>query len=264
MPAAVEALVLATLAKKPEERPQTMQDVVAAIDRAARAALPGQSVAALPRELLSGELGEGLASAAASLPAVKAHPSSLTTLRATTAEVAGVPRGSRRLAIAAGGAALLVVVAVLALRSPGSKEAGGRAAGPAAPAVTRPAPVPPPPAPAPPPTPAAAAPVPAPPAAATPPPGVPAERELVKIGIESEPPGAEVTDPETSAVLGDTPFSGTFPRGDGVVRLSVSLDGYATKVTTFSLTKDTSVVVRLAKRSARRGKDDDQESIRKL
>jgi hypothetical protein len=97
---------------------------------------------------------------------------------------------------------------------------------------------------------------PTPPAPAPPTPPAPAPEEkdetarTVTLSIDSEPPGAEVTDSQSGEVLGSTPFQGRFPARDGAARLALHKAGFRPKKVTLTLQRDQTLTVTLDKQAA--------------
>jgi hypothetical protein len=182
----MERLILWCLAKEPGERMQTMSDV--------HAALTGRPTLPLA------------AAAPARTPAPAAPPANPTTF--TQAAQAGTHgtdlvrrgRGRKTPAIVIGAVALGGLALWMTRGSWMPRSAETVVVAPAPPAA-----------------PAAAAPEP------PPPPKVPAG---VTAAIVSDPPGARVVREKDGAVIGMTPFRETWPRGDGVKKLRLELDGY--------------------------------------
>jgi hypothetical protein len=71
----------------------------------------------------------------------------------------------------------------------------------------------------------------------------------VTISIDSSPAGAEVVD-ASGTVLGNTPFQGRFPAGDGLARLVLQKDGFRPKRLTVTLARDQTLAVMLERRPA--------------
>jgi len=226
VPPAVEALVLRMLSKRPEDRPSTMAAVVSALDGlpaapAATMVLP-DSGPRLPRT-------EKLPTA----PAGRPSTGGLSTFAGAASMIEepaldNVPRHRGRW-IGGGAVALAVAIAVAVWAGSGSRRAPveRRAAAPPVEVTPRPAPQPPPP----------------------PAPKPPSEPATVTLSIDSTPAGAEVLDSD-GTVLGNTPFQGRFPAGNGTARLALQKEGFRARKLTLSLARDQSLSVALEKRTA--------------
>jgi eukaryotic-like serine/threonine-protein kinase len=240
VPQEVEALVMRCLYKRPEERFQSMDEVLEAIRRAASSA--GFSGAfSSPRNSITSGLTAlpGPGSGPVSGPATGPLPHPGSTGASTVAldiaveeepAKAAPKRGTLPLALFGGSLLLgLGVAAVIALRAPAAPPAPAPAPQPIA-AVAPPAKAPPT---EPPPAAAAQPTAPAPQPAATEPapvesaPAAPAEPAPIRFLIDSEPGGAKVM--YDGRLLGETPVELPLPPGtDGhaSARLTFSLDGY--------------------------------------
>jgi len=224
VPPQVEALVLRMLAKRPEDRPASMEAVVAELDRLL-AATPTMAVMEpaprLPRT-------EKLPTARASTGGLSTFTSAASVVQEMTDERPAGPGKGRWI----GGGAVAVVVAIAVAVWGGSSRKPRRAEERPAPAVT---PSPPPPEPRAPPPP--------------PPVGKAVERApaTVVIAIDSTPAGAEVVD-ANGTVLGNTPFEARFPAGDGQAKLGLQKEGFRPKRLTLNLARDQSLSITLEKR----------------
>ncbi|WP_375767691.1 protein kinase [Archangium gephyra] len=242
VPQEVEALVMRCLYKRPEERFQSMDEVLEAIRRAAASA--GFSGAfSSPRNSITTGLsalpapGSGPMSGPQTgpLPSPGSTGASTVALDIAVEETPAKPASRRTLPLALFAGSLLLgltVAAVVALRAPPPPPPPVAAPEPVqavAPAVKTPAPEQPAPQPAP--TAEAAPALPAQQPAAEPAvvaaPPVPAEPVAIRFVIDSEPGGAKVL--YEGRVLGETPVELPVPPGaDGraSARLTFALDGY--------------------------------------
>ena len=186
VPEDLEKLILACLAKEPDDRVQTMADV--------HAALTGRTMPAARQTAPT-----------ARTPWQPAQPGSPTTF--THAAGQTVPPPTDLVAPARGRKATIAVLGLLAVGAGAWLTRGSWGPRPgntvtAAPAARAPETVVPP------------------PAAAR-----PADKK-VTAAIVSTPPGARVVREKDGAVIGMTPFHETWPSGDGVQQLRLELDGY--------------------------------------
>ena len=209
----IEQAVLRMLAKKPDERFQSMNDVRAALATAAN--LPN---AVSPDHKLgsTNPLGSAATMAARAVTAVLPEPSTLTPGGMVRAGIAGTTvKVRKRPWLAIGIGAVIVVgagVTAVALRSPAAPP----------PVVAHPAP-PPPPEPAP-------TPVPKPPA-------------MVRVRLESSPLGARVVRVSDGVVLGTTPETIELRPAAEPVQLRLEKDGFVPATREVSLASDSSLTV---------------------
>ena len=192
IPVALEQVMLRLLAKDSADRYQSMGDVQQALR-----ASPARTVSA-PR----------FDPAASTQPTPRSDPSVQTTFSTAASMIeTRPPTGRRRGSLALVGAlAVAAVIVVVALRSqshppPSSSTPGATAEG--------------------------ASPAPVVAAAATPPPrAAPELPALISVSITSTPTGARLVREKDGANIGVTPFKEAWPKGDGVEKLSLELDGY--------------------------------------
>jgi serine/threonine-protein kinase len=209
----IEQAVLRMLAKKPDERFQSMNDVRAALATAAN--LPN---AVSPDHKLgsTNPLGSAATMAARAVTAVLPEPSTLTPGGMVRGGIAGTTvKVRKRPWLAIGIGAVIVVgagVTAVALRSPAAPP----------PVVAHPAP-PPPPEPAP-------TPVPKPPA-------------MVRVRLESSPLGARVVRVSDGVVLGTTPETIELRPAAEPVQLRLEKDGFVPATREVSLASDSSLTV---------------------
>jgi serine/threonine protein kinase len=265
VPAALDDLVARLLAKSPDERPQTMHELVSALD-AIGAAAPAPARAS-DRPVSSIPVARTVQGKPAEPAGGK--PTTQTTLGSGTGERIAVvtgdsvlipPRRSRAPLFAGLG---LVAAAGLAVafwanqRAPETPASSPVVAAAAAPA---PEPVPPPPpAPAPPPATAperppvvAHEPAPALPAVAAPAPAAPAPKPAstprkVKVVITSDPPGADVCLSRDHRLIGRTKLEWNADRSTRSTRLLVRKRGYRGQAIVVDTDHDTQKVVTLNK-----------------
>ena len=225
VPPAVEQLVQRLLIKDPQQRMQSAEEVIHAVD----AALGGPVYRTGPR--LSGEVAAPIASMPTTLSgAAGAHTTGAGTL--VTA-----PRRKLGLWIGIGGAVAAAAVAAIVVTG-----GGGGKGGDAKPVAAEPVPAPeaaPPPPPTPVPAPQAVTPPPAP----VEPPAAPAAPATVAVSFDSTPPGAKIL--RGDEVLGKTPFTGTLPRADAAETLTLRLSGYKDAIVTVHPAADVTAKVKL-------------------
>ena len=229
LPAEVEALVLATLAKKPEARTQTMAEVQAALKGAAEGRKVGVSTPDFGGRTLP--IGGGPGREAASTPgpgsgSVPAAP--VTTFSTGIGEQ--VDRPARRRSWIPGVAALAAVViltGVLLARRSQPPLATPTAAGtiPAQPS----------------------APVPGTPPAVPDPAPAPTPR-MVQVVLGSRPSEARVVRASDGTVLGSTPFSGSFPAGGAPIEVRIEKPGFQSASRVLRLERDHQETVPLSPR----------------
>ena len=217
---AIDELVVRLLAKRPEERPRSAEELVRAIDAivgpvrevsgdGAAATTPTPTTTAEPGLELMSTVGSGTVTGASQA------------LTVGTARAASAGPSRARWLLAGGAAAALVgaVVAVFVLSGPGrgasapagpapSSEVNGTSAA-ATGATTGPVPV-------------AAPPVPP-----APPPAPPPEVETVAVALDSAPRGAAVI--VDGREVGTTPFTARWPRSLAPVEVALVRKGYQTE-----------------------------------
>jgi eukaryotic-like serine/threonine-protein kinase len=239
----VEALILHCMAKRREDRPQSMAEIgaelVGLMGRLGVAGLftpvPIAATGGMPRPWTDPSVPtSALAATSEGNARTMVRPLAEAGARGQTsvndAQLAGL-HGSSRGALIGGISALLVLLVggYFALARPKPSEELRPAVTPPLPAVAATAPTPPP-------TPA---PLPAPVVPAPP----PAEKRVRKVSVTSEPAGAKVTG--RSGMLGVTPLTIELPEGTGET-LKVRASGYRTAMREVSTT-DTEVKVTLSK-----------------
>ncbi|HKA91651.1 MAG TPA: serine/threonine-protein kinase [Haliangiales bacterium] len=233
IPTWLDDVILRMLAKRPDDRPQSMDEV---------AALLGQRPPALALAAAT--------QAAPASPAITTH--GRTAGEVSTANVGRRPRRSltARVLVAATALAGVAGLAWMLWRGHGEPTpppASGPPVEAVAAAPPAPAPKKPDPAPAP-----APVPVPAPVPAPAPDP-VPAPPPPITLTIKSQPPGAEVIRDSTGERLGVTPLQLDVPPDTGVVTLRLRLDGYAPRRVDLRPDKEREATVRLVRaRGSRR------------
>jgi serine/threonine-protein kinase len=221
VPPAVEALVLRMLAKRPEDRPASMEAVVAELDRL----LAGTPTIVAPEPAPRLPRTEKLPTARASTGGLSTFTSAASVVQELPEEQ---PAGSGRSRWIAGGAVALVVAIAVAVW-------GGSSRKPRPAPAARPVEV--------------VTPPPSRPAPQPPPPPVEKAPATVVISIDSTPAGAEVVD-ASGTVLGNTPFVGRFPAGEGQAKLGLQKEGFRAKHLTLPLERDQTLSVTLEKRPA--------------
>jgi serine/threonine-protein kinase len=232
VPQEVEALVMRCMNKRPEERFQSMDEVLEAMRRVAAAAGFSGAFSSPYNPVITGATtlpgsGTGPVSGAATgpIPTPGSTGASTVALDIAVVEPAAKPAPRRTLPLALFGGSLLLglgVAAMLALRTPAPSPTPAPEPTPAAPVVQAPAAAVPPPAA----EPSAPAPLAAQPAT-EPEPTVVAQPAFTHFLILSEPNGARVM--YEGRVVGETPLELTVsPGADGraLARLTFSLDGY--------------------------------------
>jgi serine/threonine-protein kinase len=248
VPPPLEALVLRLLAKKPEDRPASMAEVVGELDRCAHALGLAGDAGGTPAERAKTAMSTPAGAVVAGgtrLLQERQRPGSQSTLGAAAAALETRPRRSPRRALALTGGAVAVlaaVVAVVFVLRPGAR--------PVEPPPPEHAAAPAPPPPAPPPAPAAA---PAAHAEETRLPAPPAESaplQTVTVRISSTPAGATVVEPRKGTVLGTTPYKGVFAAAPEPVRLELRKSRFYVQSVEVSRARDSDVAVTLRKKPA--------------
>jgi serine/threonine-protein kinase len=199
LPQPVEDVLLRLLEKKPEDRYQTMAEVVAALEAASAGKLPAHLGLKKPPVLPKRDEAM-LVPTIAERPQAQPAPQPTTLGSAVGQSLSTPPTGGRKLPLVVGAVAVVAVVGGVAFLR-GS--------------------------PSPAPAPAAAPPVAA--------PKLPAE---VTLGLTSTPSGADVYRAADGIRLGATPFSKTFPRTDGEARFIVKHAGFEEETVTLSVADD--------------------------
>jgi eukaryotic-like serine/threonine-protein kinase len=229
LPAPVEALVLRMLGKRPEDRPASMDAVIAELDRLLAAPqAPAPAVSSEPTLYL----GKTAKLPSASEGTMHSPSGALSTF-AGAASMIEEPiepapgSGHRTRWIAAGAIAAAGIGVIIFAGTGGSRRklAEPRAPIPVAaqptPAPTRPAPEP------------------------APAPRAPAAPATVTLTIDSVPSGAEVVDGRSGTLLGSTPFEGRFPKAEGQAVLSVQKEGFRPRKLQLTLARDQTLSVKL-------------------
>ncbi len=217
---AIDELVVRLLAKRPEDRPRSAEELVRAID----------AIVGPVRETTISGAGSAreVSTPAPSDPGIELMSTIGTVTGASQALTVGVGRpaaGPARVTrgrwIAAGGAIAAAVAAIVVVVAAGGGAASPAPEPPAGPTAAGPAPLSPPPvaAPAPP-----APPAPPPPPAPADVPTAPPADATVAIAINSVPAGATVT--IAGRERGVTPFTDRWPRADVAVDVTVARKGY--------------------------------------
>ncbi len=229
LPDALQAIIMCTLAKEPDARYATMDDLVRAIDDAtgARFAMASQS-----------SPGYGRAPSHPVAPvAVGTEPPVQTTLGISAGEIAG-PIGS---VVDTGKQSwLMPLAAVLLLGGGATLFALTRGGGD--PEDTRPVPA------------AAPAPEPERQVEPTPPPPVDLVPEKITVKIASTPGGAGVFNVATGVKIGKTPFEKQYDVSDGELVVVLRLKGHVPLELSLALDADRSETVALEKRSRKKKK----------
>jgi eukaryotic-like serine/threonine-protein kinase len=204
VPAELDELVQRMLAKKPEDRPQSMEEVEAALDAIAKQLdwnLTETASVSGPIPAVAEDAAMVASADTEEAPSGEPdRPRSPSTLSASAAEISGA-KGPRRRGFVLGAAAVLTLAVGLAVVVMRRETA--------------------------PPTAAPPAPVPAPPPRSPPP--APA---TVTFAIESEPSGAEVVRLLDGARLGHTPLTLTAEAAPGEVAFLVRHEGYDDRTVT--------------------------------
>ena len=254
LPAAADALVARLLAKSPDERPQTMRDLMSELDAIMAALAAAAPDRASDRGVSSRPVAR-TAAAASAPPATEEKPRPQTTLGSASAErmdavndsvLIPAPRRRRPLlaivgtaAVAAAGIGIWMKMqppsetpasAPIAAAAPAPEPIHAPAPAPVAAPPPAPAPAPmPPPAPSPPPTPVAA-PAPAPAHAPTPAvhttPSKPPAPHKVKVVITSEPSGADICLAKDHRLLGKTKLEWNTDKSSRPTRLLIRKRGF--------------------------------------
>jgi serine/threonine-protein kinase len=200
LPQPVEDVLLRLLEKKPEDRYQTMAEVVAALEAASAGKLPAHLGLKKPPVLPKRDEAM-LVPTIAERPQAQPAPQP-TTLGSAVGQSLSSPAtsGGRKLPLVAGAVAVVAVVGGLAWfrGGPSSRPTSAAAPSVAAPALT-------------------------------------AE---VTLGLTSTPSDADVYRAADGIRLGATPFSKTFPRTDGEARFIVKHPGFEDETVTLSVAAD--------------------------
>ncbi len=256
LPLEIDAVIQKLLAKAPEARYQTMDEVVQALDAAVGRHTGGVPVAMgdfagtgqhkLPSQPGVMPVGTGteakrtlaLGGADSPPPAPGEQRKQKTTLGSAAGETVPPTTPKKKMTVPlVAGAAVLVVGATLGIMQPwkssGSKEPQ---------AVVQPQPAPTPPTPLVEPKPE--------PVKVDPPvvePNTPA-KPMVMLSLDSEPQGAEVYN-DQDEILGKTPFELTVEKSGVSMKFTLKLEGYADKKVAFMTDKDRMEIFKLKKRS---------------
>jgi serine/threonine-protein kinase len=236
LPAEVEGLILAALAKKPEARTQTMGELQAALKSAAEGRKVGVSTPDFGGRTLP-------LHAAAGPPAPAGSPATtFTTGIGERVEQLPARSGSRRLIVggvmAAGAGA--IALALLRPRAPAPVVSAAQVTPPRPPVETLPAPAP--------------TPTPVPPPA------------QVRVSIGSRPSEAKVVRVSDGALLGTTPFEQSFPAGSPPLEVRIEKAGFDPAVRLLHFERDLVERVSLSARrpTRRRPAQDEGEEPAKL
>ncbi len=212
VPGAYEAIVMRMLEKDAADRQQSTDEVEAELAAINTEALAGAMAA--PAVGHAGGTGRSKLRTGAGT-GIRRKPGE-TTFRMTSTEVdAEVPAPARKKWAIIGGAGAAVALGLVAVLALGGKKEVPAVAPPAA-AVAAPAPAP-----------------------------APVEAAAVKIEIVSTPEGASVVRAEDNALLGRTPYQGSFPRGPKELALIVRQDGFVDQRVAVSLLDSGKTEVRL-------------------
>jgi serine/threonine-protein kinase len=204
LPQPVEDVLLRLLEKKPEDRYQTMAEVVEALEAASAGKLPARLGLKKPPQLPKRDAAM-LVPTVADRPGQPQPPQPTTLGSAVGQSLSSAPVGTnRRLPLIAGGVAVVAVVGVIAWQR------GSAPTSPSAPPV---------------------------PVVAARPAAAPPSTE-VTLGLTSSPSGADVYRASDGIRLGATPFSKTFPRTDGEARFIVKHAGFEDETVTLSAAND--------------------------
>ena len=222
VPSALEAVIMKCLAKKVDQRYQSMADVAADLDAISFGLTPMAVAEQVSRNTGTQNMGNA------------ADPTSGMTISVGQPVV---PTNKSTLPIVIGIAAVVLIGGGAAMMMGGNKPAADPNVNVVTPAVAAPAPAPTP-APAPEPTPE--------PIAA--PPSTPVEAPAAKVTISSEPSGAEVY--LNGALLGNTPFTLEKPKGSDKLELELRESGYLEQTVTIAALTADSVTLSLKKRSS--------------
>ena len=227
----VESLVLRMLAKRVEDRFQTMAEVVAALD------VLWDELAANGEVSLTRPPSAPLLTRAASIDG----PASAPTLPVAAEMKPSMPPPRRRRYVVplVAGTVVAAGAIVVLVTGAGARDRDDRPTRAAAP-IANPAPAP-----------AQVAPVEPPPAPAPAP-----ESETIQLVVESVPSGADVYRRSDGVRLGRTPWSRTFVRTDGALDLRIKLSGYRDEQVTLSTERDGKQVVKLVASRSRPSRGD--------
>jgi serine/threonine-protein kinase len=251
IPAAVDALVARLLAKSPDQRPQTMRDLVAEID-ALGAAAPRATARSTDRPVAARPVARTapLAGDAPKLPTTLGSSASEKMSVVTDDRVAPTTRIRGTLFVAVAGLAAAAAAAAIWISKRPLESTPAPVAAVAAPPLNppavAPAPTPPPPAataPAPPIDKPAAAPE-APPRPTQP---APAVARKVKVVIGSEPAGADVCLAKDHVLLGRTKLEWSAEKSSHATRLLIRKRGYRGQELTVAVDRDAKREVTLTK-----------------
>jgi eukaryotic-like serine/threonine-protein kinase len=234
VPAGVETIIRGALAKRPEERTQTMADLQAAL----KAAAEGTKVGISTPDFGGHTMPLGSAAPPALTPQARPAATTFTTGVGERVDGDARPSGRRRLLVAAmvlgGGAGAVLLFGRLRSRTPPAPAPSASAHQPAPPAAAEPAPVPAPP--ATPPVPVETPPAPTPPAT------------TVELVLESRPSQARVIRLSDGKLLGLTPLRQRLPAGAQPVAVRLEKPGFEPTQRQLSLDRDHKETVTLQRR----------------